>query len=57
MIFFKANPTKLLLVFALILDRNNGKFDSRVVALTLTYIILLPKSKEVEVLCMGISLK
>jgi len=33
MIFFKANPTKLLLAFALILDRNKGKFDSRAVAL------------------------
>jgi len=33
MIFFKANPQKLLLAFALILDRNNGKFDSKAVAL------------------------
>jgi hypothetical protein len=33
MVFFKANPTKLLLAFALILDKNKGGFDSRAVAL------------------------
>jgi len=32
---YKTTPQKLLLAFALIMDRNNGRFDARAVALAL----------------------
>lgn len=35
MIFFKTDPTKLLLAFAFVMDKNDGRFDYRAVALAL----------------------
>ena len=34
MTIIKANPQKLLLAFALVMDKNDGRFDARAVALT-----------------------
>jgi len=35
MTIIKTNPQKLLLAFTLVMDRDNGKFDARAVALLL----------------------